>query len=478
MAVSSGNLKLDNRSLDSMAEAISSYEETAQDVFYTFYKAAYILSASSHYRGQSADAFKAYMTNGPVNVVTELLDITSDLSMIAKTVKETFLQVEPNSNGRIGQAELVNVQQGSDKHAASLEDYKGEINATLNQAAEYISPVGLNYSDITAAYQQVDATIDTIDTNLATADQSAKAFADELYERISKLKLMISNLRSSCYAGGSFNEEGASGLASREWYVTAANTTLALKLEEDPFSYEAGEVTLTEDQWVAGLCQDVYAYAGYSLLARGWEYGAQDGTVYANGYFSAIQGDARAQFTEFAVAEGQARVGYVEGDVKAGWSDEYVGAHAEGSIGVAQAEGKIRIGPEEFGGFISGAADFCTAEGAAAFELEDDGEFAIGLKGEATAAQAKATAGFDFLSYSSDNDGSTFGEKEKKRLFGASASAKAGAGVSAGAWLESETAIEGNFVNVNATSFSLDLSLIVGFEVDVTVPTLSFKWPW
>ena len=175
MAVSSGNLKLDNRSLDSMAEAISSYEETAQDAFYDFYKAAYILSASSHYRGQSADAFKAYMTNGPVNVVTELLDITSDLSMIAKTVKETFLQVEPNSNGRIGQAELVNVQQGSDKHAASLEDYKGEINATLNQAAEYISTVGLNYSDITAAYQQVDATIDTIDTNLATADQSSKA---------------------------------------------------------------------------------------------------------------------------------------------------------------------------------------------------------------------------------------------------------------------------------------------------------------
>lgn len=63
-------------------------------------------------------------------------------------------------------------------------------------------------------------------------------------------------------------------------------------------------------------------------------------------------------------------------------------------------------------------------------------------------------------------------------MFGASASAKAGAGVSAGVWLESETAIEGNFVNVNATSFSLDLSLIVGFEVDVTVPTLSFKWPW
>ena len=124
-----------------------------------------------------------------------------------------------------------------------------------------------------------------------------------------------------------------------------------------------------------------------------------------------------------------------------------------------------------------GGCGFLHGRGSRGIELEDDGEFAIGLKGEATAAQAKATAGFDFLSYSSDNDGSTFGEKEKKHLFGASASAKAGAGVSAGVWLESETAIEGNFVNVNAPSFSLDLSLIVA-SVDVTVPTLSFKWPW
>ena len=149
-----------------------------------------------------------------------------------------------------------------------------------------------------------------------TADRSSGRLSAKLCRRISKLKLMIGNLRTSCYAGGSFNEEGASALASREWYVTAANTTLALKLEEDPFSYEVGEVTLTADQWVAGLCQNVYAYAGYSLLARGWEYGAQDASFTRMDISPRFKAMRRRSSPEFAVAEGRARAGYVEATLR------------------------------------------------------------------------------------------------------------------------------------------------------------------
>ena len=43
---------------------------------------------------------------------------------------------------------------------------------------------------------------------------------------------------------------------------------------------------------------------------------------------------------------------------------------------------------------------------------------------------------------------------------------------------ESKTAIETDLVNVNATSLKIECSFLVGGCIQVTVPSLYFKWPW
>ena len=74
-------------------------------------------------------------------------------------------------------------------------------------------------------------------------------------------------------------------------------------------------------------------------------------------------------------------------------------------------------------------------------------------------------------------DGSATGS-EKDDLFKLSASASLEGGGSFAVYSESKTAIETDLVNVNATSLKIECSFLVGGCIQVTVPTLYFKWPW
>ena len=67
---------------------------------------------------------------------------------------------------------------------------------------------------------------------------------------------------------------------------------------------------------------------------------------------------------------------------------------------------------------------------------------------------------------------------EKDDLFKLSVSASADAGGSFAVYSESKTAIETDLVNVNATSLKIECSFLVGGCIQVTVPSLYFKWPW
>ena len=59
-----------------------------------------------------------------------------------------------------------------------------------------------------------------------------------------------------------------------------------------------------------------------------------------------------AQLTDYVKAQGEAKIRYVEGDVKAGASDRYFGAHVNAEAGVIKVNGSVVIGSDDFNGFI------------------------------------------------------------------------------------------------------------------------------
>lgn len=478
MSAGKGSLYLDNQAVSNLLQAVSGYEGTVQDALYAFFQSAYILSVSNCYRGKSADAFKSYLTNGPINIVTECLDISSDLTLNIQTFAKAYLQYESSGSGRVSEQVFDEIARLLKTNQGELDALKPEFDSALAQASAYVSVVPLNYESIFSGYSDVGSSLSTIRNDLYSVDDEALSYADVLYERISSLRAFIECVVETCYSGGVFNADVASGLAEQAWFKRGANVTLQILLEEDPFAYAAGQVSIAEDQWVVGLCQDVFVFGGYSAISASGEAGINGNSAFAKGRFSALQGSLYGQITDYASAKADVRAGFAEGDVKVGFDDDYKGFRLSGELGVLDAKGELVFGSKEFNGFVSGEVKVACAEGDVAFEFEDDGEFAIGLKGSATGASATAKTGFSFLSYSYKDDGSYTGEEVEESLFGAKAGVKANAGGSFALWAESKTAFETPLFNVNATTLEIDLSLLVGIEAEVTVPTPYFKWPW
>ena len=282
-----------------------------------------------------------------------------------------------------------------------------------------------------------------------------------------------------CYNdNGKINADNLPKIQRQDWFEKAGNLTLYFMLHEDPFHYTAGEVTVAEEQWAIGLCSDVYGYAGYSLLSASYETGREDGTAYAKGAASVLEENIYAQNTDYLSTQLEAKLGYAEGDAKAGWSKDYVGARAEGDVGVAKIDTDTILGSEQLNLSIKGNAEVLTADAKAAFEFEDAGQYAIGFDLGATLAKASASLGLNIFEIEIKDQETEDIIVDNKSLLGFDLKASASAGVGAALWLESNTAYEMKFANINATEIKIDLEALIGVEVSISVPTPYIKPPW
>ena len=161
--------------------------------------------------------------------------------------------------------------------------------------------------------------------------------------------------------------------------------------------------------------------------------------------------------------------------MKAGWGDGYYGAEIDASVAVAKAEGSFVIGGDDLNVSANASAEALTADGKAAYKFEDDGQFAMGAKGEAALVKASADIGGSLISFSAEDDA---GNSVEGTLFGVKAEGSVGIQASAGVYAESTTAYEFKYANVNATTLDVDLALVLGVSFSITVPTISLKWPW
>lgn len=470
-----GNLYLKNSAVIGLYDSTKAYETTVQEALYSHYKTSFKISKSNYFRGDAADSFKNYITNGTINIISGMMDISSDMSMIIQLFAEAFYQYEYNHDGRVEEGALDYINQTLNSKENTFEGAKGELNAVLQLAAKYISTKGLSLGSVNTGYTETRNAVKKIREDLYAVDDEALKSANELYERIGELRTLIERMMAFCYNDdGKINADNLNKIQTQDWFRQSGNITLYLMLEEDPFEYTAGEVTLSEEQWAAGLCSDIYAYAGYSFLTASGEAGVEDGTAFAKGKAAVLNANGYAQFTDYLRAQANVNVLYAEGEAKAGWSEDYIGFKVEAEVGVIQADGSVIIGSDDINAFVKGEVKVLCADGKAAFEFEDDGEFAIGVDASATLASASVKGGTTILGYK--NKDTATGETET--LLGFKVGAKAIAGGSFAVWAESETAFEMEYMNINATTVKIDAAALLGLDLSITVPTPYFKWPW
>ena len=396
--------------------------------------------------------------------------------MILQLITEVFYQFESASNGTIFETQLDEVGSNLDGKKSTYEGMENEISSVMGAASQYINIVDVGYADVYDAYGQVTNMLQQIRTDLYSVDADAVVSAQELLTRIQELKSQITQTMGLCYKDGNFMPDQAVTLSNQSWYTTQTNATLTLLLSEDPFEYEAGAVSVSEDQWAAGLCSDVYAYAGYSFLNASYESGVENNTAFMKARASVLNLNGYAQLTDYIKAQGEAKVGYAETDLKIGAGDGYFGAHVKAEAGVIKVNGSVVAGTDNFNGYIKGNADVLNANGNAAFEFEDDGQFAIGVDAGASLASAGIEGGFNFLSYKV-YDGTATGD-EKDDLFKVKVRASANAGGSFAVYAESKKAIDLDIADINATTLKIKGEFLLGGNIEITVPTIYMKWPW
>lgn len=351
-----------------------------------------------------------------------------------------------------------------------------ELITVMRLAAQYISTVDIGYSEVDEAYSDIKQTMQRMRENMYSIDADALVSAQELLSRIQELQSQITMTMGLCYKDGIFIPDNAATLTKQSWYSKQTNATLTLLLAEDPFEYAAGEVSISEDQWAAGLCSDVYVYGGYSILNASYEAGIENDSAFMKARASVIKLNGYAQLTDYIKAQGEMKVIYGEIDGKVGAGEGYFGAHVKAEAGVLRINGSVVVGTDNFNGYIKGDAQVLTANGKAAFEFEDDGQFAVGVDAGATLASASLKEEFNFFKYKIDDGSAT--AQETDNLFKLSAKEGVTMGAAFATYAESKTAIETDFANINATSLKVVLGLGLDLEVNVTVPTIYMKWKW
>lgn len=474
-----GALFLDNSAVKEISKYIKGYESTAQEALYSQYKVAYKISLSNHFRGKAADDFKNYITHGAINIISGFLDLTSELSMFSQILEASFFQYEGESKGKVEEGALDYINENLNSKERTFESARSELDAVLNSASNYITVKKLSLDSVNSGYVEARRVVKRIREGLYEVDDETLTSVNELFTRIKELKTLIERMINYCYnKNGKINAYNLPKIQSQDWFEKAGNLTLYFMLHEDPFHYTAGEVTVAEDQWAAGLCSDVYGYAGYSWLSASSEVGREDGTAYAKGEASVLKENMYAQYTNYLAAEAEAKFGYAEGDAKAGFSSDYIGARAEGEVGLAKVDGCARLGTEDLNLYAKGKAEAFTARGKAAFDVNKDGEFAMGFMGSATAGELSGDIGFSAfdLSVKDQKTGETIIDKNK--LFDIKLEGSLSAGGGGGLWLERKKVHETEYANIYTETIEIDLELLLGLKISLTVPSVDYKWTW
>ncbi|WP_195268323.1 T7SS effector LXG polymorphic toxin [Eubacterium sp. 1001713B170207_170306_E7] len=462
--------RLINEEIATMEETIKTYKTTVQEACYEQFKNAFTLTQSNNFRGAAADSYKGYISTATINLLNGLINVSEELATTMESIKTTFLGLESEESGSIDTDTLSEVMQNLTTKNTSYISLDSEIQTTLSSAGEYIAVTPLSTDTVNSAYTQLNTDVQQVGFDLETCNTSALALADAMLTRLRDLKTNIENISGQYHVNGEIDYDKLPNMVSEKWYKHEDVDNLERFYEGDAFAFAAGSGAVSEDQWAYGLASDAYAYAGYQLLGGSYEGQVRDGVASGSFSGSMLSANGAMQITEYLNAKGNLDILAVSGKVQAGFSKDYIGFSAEGSVAYAKASGSVVLGNDDFNLKADASAQVLSADGYAKCEADSNGNFAFGLGGDASLASAEASVGGTFFSIPTD--------RGDEPLFGAKASVSAGVEAGAHFLVESKNVIDGDGINLNATHIKLGGKLGLGLEVDLTIPTISFDWPW
>lgn len=476
-------LKLKNSDVNDMVTAVETYKSTVENTFYNLYKNIYKLSKTNNFRGKTADTYKSYLETVTINYLKAFLNIAGEASTVLKDIRKCYIDLEPKDKGRISSDTLESVRDELEKRKESFEHLVSEIEKINSVAANYISVKALNNGDIDDEFNSLIQETANIDTELENADRDALKLADSFLDHINELKYSIDTIQEEYHVNGRIQADKVGEIKVQGWYKDEIDTGLKAKLAEDPFAYEANGGAVYEDQWAAGLTSDIYGKAGYTVWGRQYSYGRDKniftGDISGKGAGAYING----QFTDYLKGNIDASALNGSASGKLGWNDKYKGFNAKGQVALVEGNASAVLGTDNFNGYVKASASALSAKGNVAFEFEEDG-FDVGFGGKLSLGEAKASIGTSLLSVPASEENKTSKtyangkiktSKETSVLSG-SIGVKATAGVSADLEISGKKVAEVGPININAVSLKASAALLLGVDIDVTIPLPSIDW--
>jgi len=462
-----------NDELDDMLDQIKQFKIKMQDAFYEQYKGAYILSQSTNFRGDTADAYKNYITTVPINFINAFINISEEITTSLEEIKSDFLTYEGSEAGIVDEITLDDIASELQLKKNDYVTLLSEIATVTSRAGEYIATTALSGETIIDDYDVVMQNVRDTQENLLDTDDRALEKAEKLYDRIGELLNNIDRIKKDYYTGVKINYNKVGSITQQEWYQIESSENLDKLLESDPFSYIANTTAIWEDQIAAGYSSDIYGYLGGRLLGAEGSAGWNNGVGTVKGNFSAFSLNGYGQLTDWLRWSTNGYILGGSGEAKIGWSDEYKGFSLEGEAAVAKIKSSIVAGTEDFNGSIDFTAEAGSVGMYCVAEFEGENNFDIGLGANVALARLEISPNLSFLELEASKTNED-GTETKVSLFEFKPGVSIGGGAGAGARITNENVYDGESVNINVTSIKLDAELLLGVSLDLSIPTFTF----
>lgn len=466
-------LRVAKKELTEVISTLTTYETKIMEIYTEQYRNAYILSQSAYYRGQTADAYKKYVTAVTINFINGLRNIATEIKDTAEKMSDCFESLVKAEADCIDTELLDEVISKLNLKLEDFNYFNGDLKKVNFKASVYITLLPINDKDIEDDYGEIIQEIKDIKSELQQSDAQALALAEKLYQRILDFNISINKIKSNYISNGKICFDKVNDISNQAWFTK--EKCLDKDESSEDFSYKSGAEAWAEGQWAKGAYSDTYMYAGYSV--KGYEYNAlmRNGVFNGYGKASVFSTYFNAQATDYARFMSNIDIGKGEGIVKAGFSDKYKGFSLSGDAVAARAKANVILGTDNLNLNGTAKAELLSATGFVKCEFEDNGDVSIGFDGDASAAKAEATAGISIFNVPVKTE-QVAGENVTKTtsIFGIKVTARASVGAGAGAYYSSKTVYEWKNVNVKAVRLKIKGAFGLGGAIDVTVPGIGF----
>jgi hypothetical protein len=476
--------RLVNSNVAEILSQVNQYKKTVQDAFYEQYKNIFILTQTNNFRGEGADAYKEYLLSVTINYINTFINISEQVSAAIEKMHSSYIALENSEQGSIDTSTVEEVRRNLNSKNEKFQYLVEEIDELNREAAQYISVRGLNSSDISATYSNIDTELYNICDDLTKADEAALKEANNLFEEINELANQLKTIANDYHKDKKISADMVKDIPSQQWYKTESNKNLSLLMKEDPFFYSANAKYRSEGQWAAAITTNFYAYAGYSALGGAYNANLRNGVASLDANASGFNAYGTVQMTQYFKQNANISLGTAAFNGKIGASKDYVGLQAKGSVAAADLNYSAVLGTDKFNGYVKANATALSASGyTSCYVNPSNGNFDLGIGGKATVGEASVSLGTTFITVPGhSNSGSFAGGKVKvsnsTSLLAASVKGKVGGGVSADFDISSTDVIDFGPINVNALHVKLGGSLGLGADVDVTIPIPTIDLPW